>query len=78
MTRLLDVTRALSGLLTIAVFLGLTVMHALTMIEFASSERLILLGVAYSLLGMDSLIAAFLKAIQRIDLSVKRDVDGEE
>lgn len=76
MGKSLLVARAIGGLLVITAFLALTIAHVAGLVTFGPSERLILIGLAYSLLGIDRLLKAFVTAIQRIDLSVKRDTDN--
>lgn len=77
MDQSLKVARAVGGLLVIIAFLGLTVAHVFNVVTFGTAERLVLLGLAYTLLGIDRLLKAFFVAVERIDISVKRDVDND-
>jgi hypothetical protein len=73
--RRLRVTRAFGGLLVILVFLVLLTAHLLGLLTFPASERILLISLAYTLLGIDSLLKAFATAVESIDLSIERDTD---
>jgi hypothetical protein len=47
--------------------------HLLDILTFPASERILLIGLAYSLLGIDGLVTGFVTAVERINLSVTRD-----